>query len=136
LAGAATQTFARGGKHPRAASGAVPLPRILYQPHQRPESSMLWQNSTLLGRLDTILCIEPIQLVAMATSLERSQPNFAAIIYAHRAINPENLAKISPLLSDSSAGTIFSLGGQTRRVGGWTRSGKLTLTLTSLTSVD
>jgi len=31
----------------------------------------------------------------------------------------------------SSAGTIFSSGGQTRRVGGWTRSGKLTLTLLS-----
>jgi len=31
----------------------------------------------------------------------------------------------------SSEGTIFSLGGQTRRVGGWTRFGKLTLTLTS-----
>ena len=34
-------------------------------------------------------------------------------------------------LTVSSAGTIFSLGGQTRRVGGWTRSGKLTLILTS-----
>ena len=31
----------------------------------------------------------------------------------------------------SSTGTIFSLDGQTLRVGGWTRSGKLTLTLTS-----
>ena len=31
----------------------------------------------------------------------------------------------------SNAGTIFSLCEQTRRVGGWTRSGKLTLTLTS-----
>ena len=30
-----------------------------------------------------------------------------------------------------SAGTIFSLGGHKRRVGWWTRSGKLTLTLTS-----
>jgi len=36
-----------------------------------------------------------------------------------------------PTLSNSSAGTIFSLGGQTRRVGEWTRSGELTLTLTS-----
>jgi len=34
-------------------------------------------------------------------------------------------------LRASSAGTMFSLGGQTRRMGGWTRSGKLTLTLTS-----
>ena len=57
----------------------------------------------------------------MATSLERSQPNFAAIIYAHRAINPENLVKISPLLSDSSAGTIFFIG-WADSTGGWVDS--------------
>ena len=34
------------------------------------------------------------KLVVMAMSLERSQPNFTAIIYAYRAINSENSAKI------------------------------------------
>jgi len=34
------------------------------------------------------------KVVAMAMSLERSQPNFTAIIYAHRATNSENSAKI------------------------------------------
>jgi len=30
------------------------------------------------------------KIIAMATSLRRSQPNFTAIIYAHRATNTEN----------------------------------------------
>ena len=34
------------------------------------------------------------KLVAMATSLKRSQPNFAAIIHALKATNSENFAKI------------------------------------------
>jgi len=34
------------------------------------------------------------KFIAMATSLRRSQPNFTAIIYAHRATNTENWAKI------------------------------------------
>jgi len=33
------------------------------------------------------------KFVAMATSLERSQLNFTAIIYARRAINPEKLGE-------------------------------------------
>jgi len=32
-------------------------------------------------------------MVAMATSLERSEANFRTIIYARRAINPENWAR-------------------------------------------
>ena len=34
------------------------------------------------------------KLVAMATSLERLQPNFTAIIYACSATDPENWAKV------------------------------------------
>ena len=41
------------------------------------------------------LCgLDKQKLVAMATSLERSQPNFTAIVYARKATNRENLAKI------------------------------------------
>jgi len=35
-----------------------------------------------------------------ATSLERSQPHFTSIIYAHNATNSENFAKIGRVLSE------------------------------------
>jgi len=40
------------------------------------------------------------KLAARATYLERSQPNFTTIIYARRATNPQNLAKIAQVLSE------------------------------------
>jgi len=40
------------------------------------------------------------KLAATATYLERSQPNFTTIIYARRATNPQNLAKIAQVLSE------------------------------------
>jgi len=40
------------------------------------------------------------KLVAMATSLERSQPNFTANIYAPKATNTENWVKIGCILSE------------------------------------
>jgi len=40
------------------------------------------------------------KLVAMATSLERLQLHFTAIIYAKKATNPENSAKIGDVLSE------------------------------------
>jgi len=39
------------------------------------------------------------KLVAMATSLERSKPHLTSIIYAHKATNSENFAKIGRVLS-------------------------------------
>jgi len=36
----------------------------------------------------------------MATSLERSQPHYTAIIFARKAINPENFEKIGGALSE------------------------------------
>jgi len=39
----------------------------------------------------------------MATSLERSQPNFTAIVYARRANNLANLAKIGRVCSEEIA---------------------------------
>jgi len=41
------------------------------------------------------------KLVAMATTLERSQPNFTAIffVYGRKATNSENFAKIGQVLS-------------------------------------
>jgi len=36
----------------------------------------------------------------MARSAERSQPNFTAIIYAHKATNSENFAKIGRMVSE------------------------------------
>jgi len=38
-------------------------------------------------------------MVAMAASLERSQPNFTAVICPHAANNPENWAKIGSVIS-------------------------------------
>jgi len=38
--------------------------------------------------------------VAMATSLERSQPHFTAIIHAHDASNSENFAQIGREFSE------------------------------------
>ena len=39
-------------------------------------------------------------MVAMATSFERSQPHFTAIIYTRNATNPENFAKIGRVRSE------------------------------------
>jgi len=36
----------------------------------------------------------------MATSLERSQPSFTAIIYAHKATNSEKFAEVGRILSE------------------------------------
>jgi len=52
-----------------------------------------------LCRSDEKMCgLNKQKLVAMATSLE--QPNFTAIIYAHKATNSEKFAKISRILSE------------------------------------
>jgi len=51
-------------------------------------------------RDDKTLCMNKQKLVAMATSLERLQPNFTAIIYVCKATNPENWAKIDRVLSE------------------------------------
>jgi len=39
-------------------------------------------------------------MVAMETSLERSQPHLTAIIYARKATNPENFAQTGRILSE------------------------------------
>jgi len=46
------------------------------------------------------LCGLNKKLVAMATSLERSQPNFTAIICSHKATNSENFTKIGCVISE------------------------------------
>jgi len=38
--------------------------------------------------------LNKLKLIAMATPIELSQPYFTGIIYARRATNPENWAKI------------------------------------------
>jgi len=56
--------------------------------------------------LHTGHCVEKLfglnkqKLVVMATSRERSEPNFTTIIYARKVTSPENWAKIGRALSE------------------------------------
>jgi len=67
-------------------------------------SSASWLNAQSLlhiGHCDETNCgLNKQKPVAMATSLEWSQPNFTPIICAHTATNPENWAKIGLVLSE------------------------------------
>jgi len=64
-----------------------------------------WLNTRSLlhvGHCGEKNCVDKISknLVAIATSLEWSQPNFTAIICAHMATNAENFVKIGLVLSE------------------------------------
>jgi len=59
------------------------------------------QSLLHIGHCDEKKCVFYKQkLVAVETSLERSQPHFTAIIYARTATNPEKFAKIGRILSE------------------------------------
>ena len=63
------------------------------------DSQTQTQTNTCPWRVPRMHSIARYKLIAMATSLERSQSNFTAIIYAHFT-NSKNFAKISRVLSE------------------------------------
>ena len=67
-------------------------------------SSASWLNAQSLlhiGHCDEKMCgLNKQKLVAMATSLQRLQPNFTAIIYARNDTNSENFANIGRVQSE------------------------------------
>ena len=94
--------------------GQCPFPGVLVWPteivdgrlcasHLR-RSSASWLKAQSL--FHTGHCVEKLfglnkqKLVVMATSRERSEPNFTTIIYARKVTSPENWAKIGRALSE------------------------------------